>query len=230
VAAANKSASDSSLVAFLVAADDGSVSSVPGRARRGVGGELVGGVCSSSSTGSRGRLLQRRREEVGVCSGAVAAGLCWPAAVRGVAWFAPGLGFAAGGAAAGPRRRRRAAPVPEVDEVLGAWPRPMCHNDKVGTSGAPLARFTKLQCGDEAPSTSGLLVFVLPSPGARRGARRGGAPVAWRIGVAGAENPRGFGVILFFSGFFLQSVRTYVSFWTFPISVYVLCTLFSLVE
>jgi hypothetical protein len=106
----------------------------------------------------------------------------------------------------------------------------MRHNDKVGTSGAPLARFTKPLRGDEAPSTLGLMVFVLPSPGARRGARRGVAPVAWRIGVAGAENPRGFVVISFFLGFFLQNVRTYVSFWTFPTSVYVLCTLFSLVE
>jgi hypothetical protein len=230
VAAANKSASDSSVLAFLVAADDGSVSPVPGRARRGVGGDLVGGFCSSSSTASRGRLLQRRREEVGGCTGAVAAGLFWPAAVRVVAWSAPGLWFAAGGAAAGSRRRRRTGSVPEVDDVLGAWPRPMCHNVKVGTSGAPLSRFTKLQCGDEAASTLGLMVFVLPPPGARRGARRGVAPVAWWIGVAGAENPRGFIVILFFSGFFLQSVRTYVSFWTFPISVYVLCTMFSLVE
>jgi hypothetical protein len=118
----------------------------------------------------------------------------------------------AGGSDAVSRRGdRRGGPHLEIDDELGAAPRPTSPNEKVSTYGAPLLRFSKPKCGDGAASTSGVLASAAPS----LGVRRGGAGVRWRIGSS-AESPEDFFVFFIFWGFFLQSVQAYVSFWTVP--------------
>jgi hypothetical protein len=103
---------------------------------------------------------------------------------------------ATGGSDAVPRHGPRDGSYPEIDDELGARPRPTIPNDKVSTSGAPLLRFTKPFCGDGAVSTSGMLASVAPP----FGARRGGAGVGRRIG-SGAEFPEDFIVIFSVLGF-----------------------------
>jgi hypothetical protein len=91
------------------------------------------------------------------------------ALVLKVARSVRGWWSAAGGSDAVPRHGLRGGSYPEIDDELGARPRPTIPNDKVSTSGAPLLRFTKPLCGDGAVSTSGMLASVAPLLGVRRG-------------------------------------------------------------
>jgi hypothetical protein len=157
-------------------------SSLPGRDRRDGGGDLVGDFCSSSSTASRRRLLQCRREGRGKVGGASAASQTRLAVVWLIPSSVQGLRSAAGGSGGVPRRSRRGGPDLEVDDELGDGPRPTSHSDKVSTC-APLLRFIKPN-GDGAASISGELAAVSSS----FGARCGGAGVMQRHGF-GAEFP-----------------------------------------
>ena len=168
------------------------------RDRRGDGGDLVMDFWSSSSSTSRQRLLQRWREGGGWCAGAATVGLLWLAVVRWMPWPVLGLRLVEGRSGADLRRRRRGAPDLEVEDVLGAGPRPASHSDMWASLVLLFSRFTKPFVGDGAASSSASLVPVSPS----RGARSAGAGDGRRVGSGGAGIPRDFVVFsAFLRGF-----------------------------
>jgi hypothetical protein len=116
----------------------------PRRDRRGDDEDLVGGFCFSSSSSSRPRhvgvssAVVEKTRFVQELSSLASSGWRWSSRWRGPCWVA------------GPWQAdlvlsldvgRRGWPDLEVDEELGAGPRPTSPNDKVCISGAPLLRF-----------------------------------------------------------------------------------------
>lgn len=100
------------------------------RDRRGVGGDLAGDFCFPSSSASRRRLLQRRREDGIGCTGVLSVGLVWLAVGRLDACSVPGSWSVAGGSCVSPRHRRRAKLDSMVEDELGVVPRPARHSDR----------------------------------------------------------------------------------------------------
>jgi hypothetical protein len=167
---------------------------VPERDRRGGGGDLVGGFWSPSSSASRRRFLQRRREDWS-CTGDLAAGQVWLVLVLKVPRSVRSLWPAAGRSGVDPRRGRQGAPYLEIDDELGARPRPTSPSDKVSTFCAPQLRFTKPLSGNGAASTSGVMASVPLLLGVRHGV----AGVERRMG-SGAGCPKHLFVISQFFG------------------------------
>jgi hypothetical protein len=192
VAAVNKSARSLLLMVSLLTVGGGSVGAALSRRDRwGDGGDLVMDFWSSSSSASRQRLLQRWWEDGGLCAGAATVGLLWLAVVRWISWLVLGLRLVEGRSGADLRRRRRGAPDLEVEDELGAGPRPASHSDMWAPLVLLLSRFTKPSIGDGAASSSASLVSVSPS----LGARFAGAGVGRRVRSGGADFPKDFFVV-----------------------------------
>jgi len=190
-AAWNKSASSLLLLVGLAAAGGGSGSRLSNRVDCSGGNHLDVVFV----------LVPRRRGDaasgvvMGIrslwCAGAAAVGLLWLAVVRWMPWPVLGLGLVEGRSGADLRRRRRGAPDLEVEDELGAGPRPASHSDMWAPLVLLFSRFTKPFVGDGAASTSAWLVSVSPS----LGARFAGAGVGRRVGSGGAGFPRVFVVV-----------------------------------
>lgn len=171
-------------------------SRVSRRDRRDDGGDFVRDFCSSSPSASRRRPLQRRRGDRRRYAGAVSASLLCLAVIWKMLPSVRVCWIEAGGFGVLPRRGRRDWPNPEVDDELGAQPRPTSHSDKGCTLGCFGCEVHKAVSGDGATSTFGryglrLLFSWRSSRGA--GSERCGC-------LGGAEFPQGLSCNLLLFG------------------------------